>query len=129
MRFLNKGESLSCEKAAIPSGNRGLSLRSIGLLASRARLLSSLAPTRDVSHLPLRQARRRVEVRRVPALPDRTKQETKTSRDAGSNSRIPFERMAFQNAVRVTGSGRNMFYGGPIVGTPDGCLEIPIFSR
>jgi len=91
MRLLNKGEWQSREKAAITSGKRGLPLRSIGLLASRARLLPSLAPTPDVSNLPLGQARRRVKAKLVPALPEQTKQETKTSRDAGSNSRIPLK--------------------------------------
>ncbi len=90
MRLLNKGEWQSREKAAITSGNRGLPLRSIGLLASRARLLLSLAPTPDVSNLPLGQVRRRRKANPVPALPEQTKQETKTSRNAGSNSRIPF---------------------------------------
>ena len=127
MRFLNKGKWQSREKTAITSGNRGLSLRSIGLLASRARLLFSLAPSRGVSNLPLGQTRRRVEVKLAPALPERTKQETKTSRDAGSNSRIPFERMAFQNAARVTGSGRIMFSGSLTRGMPDGCSEDPDF--
>ena len=96
MRFLNKGKWMSCEKTAIPSGNQGLSLRSLGLLASRARLLYSLALTRRVSTLPVRQARRRVQVTEVPAPPERPPKETNTSRDAGSKAASRFNAWHFR---------------------------------
>ena len=38
-------------------------------------------------------------------------------------------RMATRDAVNVNGSGRNQSYGGPEVGMPDGCLEVPRSSR